>query len=120
MGARRIFSRGANPDASQGIGHSCLVSTCGSTIPAVVFHSVEKSVTVALCQTLCMTIAVKKPKSKIIAPACGRPCIQHLITFFIKYYTCITLAALKYQFTKFKKTHCITIPPYLVIVRRYS
>src|SRR6218665_2281477 len=59
MGARRIFfQRGANLEASQGHicleGHICLVSTCGTPMSAVVFHSVEKSLRVSLCQTLCM------------------------------------------------------------------
>ena len=40
--------------------HVCLVSTCGTPKPAVVFHSVEKSLTVSLCQTLCMDSVLKK------------------------------------------------------------
>jgi len=45
-------------------GHIFLVSTCGTPTAAVVFNSVEKSLTAFLCQTLCMDSLLKKPEKQ--------------------------------------------------------
>ena len=44
--------------------HICLVSACGTPTLAVVFHSVEKSLTMSLCQTLCMNSVLRKPEEQ--------------------------------------------------------
>jgi len=42
----------------------CLVSTCGTPMSAVVFHSAEKSLAVSLCQTRCMSSVLQKTETK--------------------------------------------------------
>src|SRR6218665_178058 len=67
----------------------CLVSTCGTPTPAVVFHSAEKNLSMSLCQTPCnstrawIVLVCKYLKIKIqgvqvhhLPPACGRPCFS--------------------------------------------
>ena len=45
-------------------GHICLASTCGTPTSAVVFHSLEKSLMVSLCQILCMDSVLQNPEKQ--------------------------------------------------------
>src|SRR6218665_257964 len=65
MGARRNFSRGVQTQRLVKVGrYICLVSTCGTPTPAVVFHCVEKRLMVSLCQTLCVDSVLQKPENQ--------------------------------------------------------
>jgi len=67
-----FFPGGANSEASEG--HICLVSTYATPISAVIFRSVEKSLTLSLCLTLCMNSVLQKTKKQNPGGASAPPC----------------------------------------------